>query len=436
MKKLICLLIALILVSSVFAEINPARRAFELGIDALVGLSNNYFTLGDIFTEEIVLDFNDMSDKLTNSGLRLDLNLATNLYFNVNIKNKFTTGIFARVEGDGYGAIPKAIIDFIANGNTLDKAKDGTFGLGTNIFAVFGASFGTHFGPEVHPITFKITPNYFMPLIHAPSPSGGFSFVANSDVSMKGQIDTTFSVYTPFSIANGFNFDFPSLLKSGGLDLSIEAEYPLLKVLDLGVLVTNLPLKPAQLKYEMRVHYAGSVELAEGGLIGTFADKFNTSSGSSEGGSEGEGESGSSIATTTTTPSGEIVSFNTTSKSYYRPFKIGFQAAYRPLKSEILILKPILQFKFNDPNSRYTGMFRSKNFDMEFGIRAETWLMNMIGLALDLYRANAVWTQELDFAFNVRVFELDIIFGGQSANIWKSFAGSGVYGGVAIKLGL
>jgi hypothetical protein len=229
----------------------------------------------------------------------------------------------------------------------------------------------------------------------------------------------------------------PALMKSGGLDLSIEAEYPLLKVLDLGVVVTNLPLKPAQLNHEMKIHYAGSVELQEGGLIGTFADNFsNSTENSGEEGSEGEAESGSSIVTTTTTASDEIVSFNSVSKTYYRPFKIGFQAAYRPFKNEILVLKPILQFKFNDPNSRYTGLFRSKNFDMEFGIRAETWLMNMFGIAVDLYRANAVWTQELDFAFNVRVLELDIFFGGQSANIWKSFAGSGVYGGVAIKLGL
>ena len=183
--------------------------------------------------------------------------------------------------------------------------------------------------------------------------------------------------------------------------------------------MTGFPLVPARLNYVMKQKITEKFEVDDSGIIGLATQE------------PPEGEN-------TTYGEFEVSDFEFSQNEnlkIYRPFKISFLAAYRPLKSDLLVLKPVVAFKFNDPSSQFTGMFLTKGFDLEFGMKVESWLLKMIGLGLNMYREDAVWKQQLMMILDLRVFELDLFVGMESSNFLQSFAGRGLNVGLFLKFG-
>ena len=83
MKKILSIICALCIVTFAFAEIDPPHRYFEIGTEVHVGVSNNWFSVTDFFQDTLVVDLNEMAEKL-GGGLTLDalldarVNLAVN----------------------------------------------------------------------------------------------------------------------------------------------------------------------------------------------------------------------------------------------------------------------------------------------------------------------------------------------------------------------
>lgn len=415
MKKIITIIFVLSICVLATAEMNPSNRTVEFGVAADVGLSSNYFALDELLTKEIVFDFNDMAKSLDGNDFRLDAIIGADVFFNLKVKQKFQLGLFVNVDVDGYAALPNALINFVANGNKLDEKILGDFGVGASAYATIGASFGS----SIRKIAFKITPEYFMPIVYIPRPDSAFSARLKSNGGVTADAHATIKMYTPFSLENGLsNFDASSLFSSGGLDLTMEAEYPLFSFLDIGVKVSNLPLKPATLTSVAKISVSASAKIKDGGFIGYYTSETETEE---------------NVVTTEKTVS--EVEYGEEETSVYRPFKLSFLAAWRPFKTRILTLKPILAFKFNDPTAIDTGIFNAEGFDMEFGVNVETLLLKVFGFSLNMYREDSVWKQQFGASMNLKIFEVDVVIGGQSSEFLQAFSGKGISGGVCVKVG-
>lgn len=439
MKKLICIFLALSIFTFAFAEINPSSRIFELGFGLNAGVSNNYFALSDLLTEEIVLDFNKISDDLSKNGLRLNLATDADFFINVNTK-KLNLGFFVDADIDGYSSVPKALIDFIANGNVLDVPMEDELGIGGTAYAVIGASVGWKFKVGFvdeydedtrKSLAIKLTPQFFMPVFHVPNPQNSLFLKASSNGSVTASANADVSVYTPFSLENFDPGQIASVFSSGGLDFTVEAEYPLFKFLDLGVRVSNFPLKPAKLNNATKIKISASASIDEDGVLGYYQDELKSSSEESEG-EEDAAEESSFVETTYNM---DEIQYLTEETSIYRPFKIAFLASYRPLNNNLLILKPMISFKFKDPASAYNGLFGTANFDMDLGITVESRPLKILRFSLDMLREEAVWKQQFGFALDLRLMELNFAIGSESNSFIKSFTGPGLTAGLAIKFG-
>lgn len=430
---------ALSIFTFAFAEINPSSRIFELGFGLNAGVSNNYFALSDLLTEEIVLDFNKISDDLSKNGLRLNLATDADFFINVNTK-KLNLGFFVDADIDGYSSVPKALIDFIANGNVLDVPMEDELGIGGTAYAVIGASVGWKFKVGFvdeydedtrKSLAIKLTPQFFMPVFHVPNPQNSLFLKASSNGSVTASANADVSVYTPFSLENFDPGQIASVFSSGGLDFTVEAEYPLFKFLDLGVRVSNFPLKPAKLNNVTKVKVSASASIDENGVLGFYQDELSSSE---ENGSESETEETESSFIETNYKLEDVQYFEEET-TIYRPFKIAFLASYRPLNNNLLILKPIISFKFKDPASAYNGLFGTPNFDMDLGITVESRPLKILRFSLDMLREEAVWKQQFGFALDLRLMELNFAIGSESNSFIKSFTGPGLTAGLAIKFG-
>lgn len=436
MKKLICVLLLLSFLTSVFAiEIIPSKRFFEIGLNADAGLSNNCFSIGDFLQKEVVLDFNKIADSLGSNGIKL--NLGTDVDFHITIGNRKTwfTSFFVNVDVSGYSTVPKMLVELISNGNKIDEPLTDSVGLGASAYATIGASFGSkmkigkdEYEPErIKSLTFKVTPEFFVPIVYVPNPNNAFTFLASSNGAIKANGYATVDVYTPFSLENGLDPQaLSSVFSCGGLDLSAEFQYPF-KFFDLGIKITHLPLKSAKLNYTTRVKIEASAEIEKDGVLGHFVNKTENSESSQE-----EEES---FVNTQYTMS-EEPEYLEEENSIQRPFKLGAYAVFRPLKSNILIIAPEMSIKINDPFSEYTGLFNTKGFDIDFGCVIESHLAKLLWLRLDMMKEDAVWKQKFSVALNFRLLEIDVMIGGESSNFLKSFSGSGVTAGIGLKLGL
>ena len=61
-------------------------RYFEIGFNANVGLSNNYFHISDLLKEEIIINMDDINNNIGNRGLGINSNIKK--------KKKITSKLF------------------------------------------------------------------------------------------------------------------------------------------------------------------------------------------------------------------------------------------------------------------------------------------------------------------------------------------------------
>lgn len=95
-------------------------RYFEIGFDTNVGISNNYFHISDFLKEEIIINMDNLNNGVGNRGLGLNANVDADIFININT-SIFNASFFTDVESRVNFALEKGLIDFLANGNEIDK---------------------------------------------------------------------------------------------------------------------------------------------------------------------------------------------------------------------------------------------------------------------------------------------------------------------------
>lgn len=388
-------------------------RYFEIGVMADVGVSNNYFHISDFLTEEVIINMDEINDSLGNNGLVLNNNLGTNVFINLNT-SIFKASFFVDIEEKFNFSLGKGLFDFLANGNELDKDMIFSAGIGASVFEENSFSLEIPIGK----LKIKATPSYFVPLLYVPYTPAEVKAKIGSDGKITANGTATAIVYSSLPLNNlsdGFAYDSVSnAFAHGGFDISLYGEYQLFESLSVGASLTHVPIIPSNLSCTNK--YTASVNFEMDGLLDSLVKKEET---------EEESELFKYDYTLSENEAAEEANCK-----LVRPFKIGFNANWKVFYNNLLIVSPMIQFKFAD--------FTLENllgFGFDYKITATSHLGPFIPSFTTSY-IDSVFSQQLDIALNLRLVEIDFMISTQSTNFFKSFAGSGLGVGVGFKVGI
>jgi len=396
MKKLTAAL-TLVFVTT-FASAWIPDRIFELGTDVEVGMGNSYFAFGDFFQDTLVLDLNKMASNLSGDGLAIAIDARTKNFMNLNLSPDFRLGLFFQTNSSGYSSVPKAFFELAAKGNALDQTYTGTLKMRSDVTAEMGAAFGTQlFGFDL-----RVGTSYFIPLVHLEQPKATYSWRSNSDGTMVADVVADLPVYSVIPLENGVDAGkvMSNLFKSGGLDFSVGAEYPLFPdLLLVGGELKNIPLWPATL--QERTRFQSTIQFSMADAASNYNDQ-------------------SKLYQTTQTSSFKS---DKGSVMVLRPFKVGTYATYLPFGSPIVTLTPNLGLGV------YGWVYP------EFGVKAQVDLWKWLVFQLASQYEDQLWKQKMGLNINLWVFELDLGVTAQSQEIAKSFGG-GLSANIGLRVGM
>jgi len=410
MRKFLIIYIIFLFTINIQAEEPRFRmedRVFEMGIANVdLGYANNLLNAGEIFQEKLILDFTKLDG---------DFNLAFNLnvrplYFNVKIQERWGIGLdIANVSVYGNANI---------SGNLLNlyKSSGDTFGAGAAAFIDVGIPvFFTIDNVWDRKLKINIRPAGFVTAAYS-SPSMRYTFIDFTEDEIRGsqiEIDFGIKAFTPFSLDP--ELDAMSTLDVGsalGFDFSVGAEYPLYKWLDIGVQFTNIPLCPSRLKNYIELK--GKVVLDSTNIV--ISDLI-------DGGALPEG--------TYITPDDFEPYYKTVSDDdklyFFRPFKMVFNAKYRPFETTILTIAPLLGFSINPLYVQAASI--------EAGVKVSCDLSNIFIPTLGISYEDRMWQNSIGFSLNLRAFQLDFGIGMQSQNFVKSWTAGGLRANVGLIFG-
>lgn len=398
MKKYIPLglLLSSILSLPLYAE--RPRRFVEFGLDVGVGMANNLTGVRDIMKKNILLDLNALSDQIKNDGVSINTDIDTAVFFKFNAGEKWGFGISSGVEGAINGTIPKSLFTLITQGNINHHVLEGDFTVFGSIFADLSIEAHAQFGKRLR---VGITPAMYVPLIYIPKSTIGYGLYAED--SLKAQVTGEIKVYSPFSleqIREGESSDYAKAIEGKGFDLSLQGEYALFPILDVGGTVSHIPLSGAVLSNQMTVSMVdfeidGSKLLQDQNLeIPEFELKEE---------------------------------YTTTSQRVFRPLRFDVYGLYRPFKVDFFTLRPNIGF------THIIGEGIPPYFNA--GLELRLSVLRLLFFHLGTGYEEAIWRHRVGFALNLRVLELDVEAGLRSQDFEKSFNMQGFSLALGVRFG-
>jgi len=363
------------------------NRYFEMGIKANAYVSNNFLTVGEIFSETIVLDI----DKL-NKGFKMDLGIGvTPLYFKFDSKKGWGFGMsFLETEATGILALSGKMLSF-------DEVKDEESDLSGAVFTSVAVDAFFH----IQKFKVKIRPAMYYPIAYMETDLL-YTFVNNEGTRMKVGFDT--KVYTAFALDDAHE---QGIAGSPGFDFSFGVEYPLAKEIgltdkfsfldfDVGLDFINIPILSSEMKNYMRMY-----TIIDSGSHDVFdqdgMDDFLSALGKAESDSE----------------------FGVGSKTIERPFKMLLHANWRPLNgSQLFTVTPVLGFALSQ-------LYLSP-FSLEAGLNGSVNLANFFKATAGINYTDRIWINSIDLALNLRAVEFNIGADLRSQEFLKSWTANGL----------
>jgi len=391
-------------------------RAFEIGLlNFNFGLSNNFISVKDIFTETIVIDFTDFGTRLKGFEMGFDFGIQP-VFFNINIKDEWGFGLdIAKITTFGNINISGSLINF-------RQADYEEFGIGGGAFAEVGIPGFFHINNvwEDRRLKVKVRPAFYSPLVYV-RPNMSYSLVEEAN-GLNLKIDLETSVYAPFSIEDIMNGGDPlsSLDIALGMDFSLGAEFPLFNWIDVGVNITNIPFIPAKMNHSLMIR--GELEIDTSYLNIQDAIGGKASIDDIVRKMPGEDE--------------EILTYDGNANySALRPFKMVFTADFRlfqlldMFETPVLSIIPILGFAVNPMNDK------SRRGSIEAGLKFRANLGNIFIPTIGFVYEDRMWQNSLDLVLNLRAFELNLGLALQSQSFVKSWEGAGLRIALGTKFG-
>ena len=227
---------------------NPAllstghRFLFEVGTSLDLSVSNNYMSIQDIFTEQIIIDMDEMYDQLKDSGLRFANQDIIESHFLLSLFG-LSIGAYMTLDGLATLNIPGTLVGLFANGNEIDTEYTSAIDTYSQIFL----ETGIYAGYKLFNFQFSTKLGIFAPVFYSDSGNIETSLSTDSETgitSASAQINVP--VYTAFNFEEISELTPEALLESIiGMNIDIGAIYMEGKKAIAGIHVNNIPIKPS-----------------------------------------------------------------------------------------------------------------------------------------------------------------------------------------------
>jgi hypothetical protein len=359
-------------------------------------LGNNLMSAFDLLKKQIVINLDELNDGIDENGVGFGLDLGLQaVQFDINPLPRWGGGLGVGMAGRFDLALPKELLDLIAKGNVDNPVSEGEFAVSGSVFYEIGFNFHATLPALDGKLTIGVSPAYFSPLLYIDRSELGYKLDTDNKLSLSAE--GKFTAYTPVNYDEIKSEDF---FKSGGVDLSLSAEYALFTRLDVGLVISHIPLAPATLDtgyvYTLNME---PVEITDVNNIPDdlfdFDDIFQR-----------DGDFGSQPAI-----------------SVRRPLRFDLYGIFRPLTNDLLSIRP---------NVGFTTLNASEETYFNIGGRFNLELGRTFALYVDSGREEGFWRHKAGFSLNLRVLEVGLEAGLRSQNYIASWSGSGL----SVKLGL
>ncbi|GHV87828.1 hypothetical protein AGMMS50267_01880 [Spirochaetia bacterium] len=396
---------------------NESRRTVEIAlVDVEAGFANNLLGVGDIFQKNLVVDLNEYAGRIPEDGF-IGFNIVPNVSavdFKFNAKKKdWGFGISpASVTGRIDLKLPRSFLSLLADGNQGPNGDiTDEIVLSGAVYYVFDTS--SHFNVAVHGKNLRlgVGPAYYIPGLYIPK--SPITYHVKTDTEISASIDGNFSVYMPTDFI-GNSIDVGQMLSSGGVDISLNAEYPLLTRLDVGASISRIPFVPATLSRGMTgsIHQADTlIGIGEILRLGGIDKAYGTP----------EIEDLYELSDFGALPELKVT----------RPVRFDFYTLFRPARDDLLVIRPNIGFTLASKNSDayFNG---AAEIQLNLGTKGIPYLFT---LYLNTGREEGMWRHKLGFQLNLHAFELDLEAAVRSQNYKTSYQATGASVKVGLKFG-
>jgi hypothetical protein len=402
------------------------NRTVELSIAGFnFNFANDFITAADVFRSpyyilENIRDIIDDPILLYNDPIKINLNdffdgfkfqFGTEikpLSINFNRSDRWGFGLdIGHIKAEGNQALAENIL-------TLNSTDQERSGVGGAIFVDVGIPVFFH----IKKLKVKIRPSVYVPLVYT---EPEISYVIREGTEFKYTYNMHVYSLVDFGglqdgdtdpMVQGLQDNYWSILRENmGYDFCLGLEYPLNRQLDIGFNAVNIPVPyaAATLNHYMQVQGSMSFELHEIDVStikddeGFWEKIYKFEFGDFTTGYDEEG------------------------KKIYRPFKLLFYANYRPFGTRTLTLIPSLGFSIN--------YFYSQPAAVEGGLGIRFDLANIIITTFGVNYNDRRWKNSIDFALNLRAFEIDLGLSFEGINFIQSWQGAGLCVNFGLKLG-
>lgn len=379
-------------------------RIFEVGIHTDAHIENSYFTINDVLEKSSTPNYNKIFGFLK-QGIEAGLDFEFDIFMNLNF-HSFQAGLFTKVTMKTTTHFDSNVFKFLENITTTEDMFDINMRIGGSAFLDTGITTGFRMGKLI----LKISPSYYLPVIYIPYTSASFTafYDANGNIDAHGKaLLKVYSVFPLEEISSLNKFlettSLSTVLSQGGLDFTLEATYSLFSVLDVGLSLSHIPIVPAIMHSAFA--YSAFLDFSLKPLLTRLI-------------TDGELD-----------PAGLSYELDATAGTLtlMRPIRLSLFAEWRVFNSDILIVSPTIEFRFDDKASQ-----------REFGVGYRLEVESNIGFFNPSFATSyidEIFAQALGISLNFRVFDLDLLVSMQSQNFSKSFAGAGFGAGIGITIG-
>jgi hypothetical protein len=354
-----------------------------------MNVANNLIGAVDILQETIKINGTELASRADSDGFQLNTAFMFRSGFDINGNTK-GFGMFVTVDGSINLDVSDPLLSLLANGNVGNTSSSGSLPVSGAVFA----DVGFHHYFDINKLRVDIRPAWFLPLVYIPQSEVSFTFDTENSVTVSAF--GSMSAYLPVNLESG------TLNNVGGLDFSASAEYALFPILDIGLGITHIPLMPARLSNKASASINDRI-LDSVSIIDILKDPDSLSLDFSP-------------------------DYSSSSAEIYvsRPFNMNAWFLYRPLRTDLLTIRPNMGLTTNTPSGiTYLNM----------GLMLELNVARVFFLRVQSGYEEGIWQHGAGFALNLHIFQLDIKAALSSQEYLPAWNGRGLTVGIGLHVG-
>jgi hypothetical protein len=356
---------------------------------ANVNVANTLVGATDILKETIKISGTELASRADGGGFRLNTDVLFRSGFDINGDDK-GFGMFVTMDGSVNMDVSDDLLSLLAQGNAGNTSMSGSLSVSGAVFA----DVGFHHYFDIDKWRVDIRPAWFLPLVYVPQ--SDVSFILDTDDRITVGAFGSMTAYMPVNLDSGM------LTNIGGLDFSASVEYALFPILDVGLGITHIPFMPARLTNKVNASINESI-LDHVSIIDILKDPDSLSLDFSP-------------------------DYSSSSAEIYvtRPFNMNAWFLYRPLRTDLLTVKPNMGFTTNTPSGiTYFNV----------GLALELNVARVFFLRLQSGCEDGIWRHGAGVALNLHIIQLDIEAALSSQEYLPAWSGRGLTVGIGLHVG-